>query len=804
MANLLVRTISYVFVVLLLYPSVQANAASVDLKQSVVVPVGDSGRAVEVLIEEVDRRAQVLLPRVEKAPQSAAAIVVGTREAIGRAHPSWAEKLPALVAGAEGFSLAVTGTNEAPVVLVAGNDKLGVLFGVGRLLQLLHLERQTLLLSADVSISTAPHYKLRGHQLGYRPKTNSYDGWDVAQWDQYIRELALFGTNAIELIPPRSDDAADSPHFPLPPLRMMREMSRIIDSYGLQCWVWFPALEKDYTDSATMQRAIGEWEEVFRELPRIDAIFVPGGDPGHTEPAVLMTLLEKQTEVLKTFHSEATMWVSPQGFSAEWMEKFYGLLATEPAWLTGIVFGPQNRADLTELRKRIPARLQLRHYPDITHTMRAQFAVPDWDVAYGLTLQREPINPRPRDQAVIIRKVQPLAEIGFLTYSEGCNDDVNKFVWSALGWDPGMDVLDALRDYSRLFIGPSMAEGFAQGLTRLEENWRGPLLANAGVVTTLAVFREMESRATPRQRANWRFQQALYRAYYDAYIRVRLIDEQAREARALGHLRAASTLSLEAAMDAADQELRIDGTDRAGKELRARVFELAEALFQSIHMQLSVPRYQAISVGRGANLDLIDMPLNNARWLSGRFAAIRQESDSAKRMQMVNEILHWTSPGPGGFYDDLGDPSNQPHLVQGPSFAEDPTMRSGPTTGFSGFRSNVDGRMAWWRVAETLYERPLEMRYENLDPGAQYRVRVIYGGDATRVPVRLEANGTWELHPLQEKNADFSPVEALIPREATAEGTLTLRFNRPSGLGGNGRGVQVAEVWLVREDGDGR
>ena len=33
-------------------------------------------------------------------------------------------------------------------------------------------------------------------------------------WESYIRDLAVFGANAIELIPPRSDDAADSPHFP--------------------------------------------------------------------------------------------------------------------------------------------------------------------------------------------------------------------------------------------------------------------------------------------------------------------------------------------------------------------------------------------------------------------------------------------------------------------------------------------------------------------------------------------------------------------------------------------------------------
>jgi hypothetical protein len=67
----------------------------------------------------------------------------------------------------------------------------------------------------------------------HRPRTNSFDGWTVALWEQYLRDLAVFGCNAVELIPPRADDAADSPHFPLPPLRMMAEVSRLADEYGL-------------------------------------------------------------------------------------------------------------------------------------------------------------------------------------------------------------------------------------------------------------------------------------------------------------------------------------------------------------------------------------------------------------------------------------------------------------------------------------------------------------------------------------------------------------------------------------------
>src|SRR5207244_2059888 len=126
--------------------------------------------------------------------------------------------------------------------------------------------------------------------------------------------------------------------------------------------------------------------------------------------------------------------------------------------------------------------------------------------------EREVINPRPMDEAQVFRVLAPFADAGFLTYSEGCNDDVNKAVWSALGWNPGVDVTQVLREYARYFIGPDMAEGFAQGLLALEQNWRGPLLANGGVDVTLAQWDELERRATPRQKLNWRFQQALYRA----------------------------------------------------------------------------------------------------------------------------------------------------------------------------------------------------------------------------------------------------------------------------------------------------
>jgi hypothetical protein len=208
----------------------------------------------------------------------------------------------------------------------------------------------------------------------------------------------------------------------------------------------------------------------------------------------------------------------------------------------------------------------------------------------------------------------------------------------------------------------------------------------------------------------------------------------------------------------------------------ARVFELAEALFQSIGMQLSVPRYKAIGADRGASLDTLDVPLNNRLWLERRFASA--PTDPAE----IDSILNWTDPGPGGFYDDLGEPGRQPHLARGSI----------------GLEYHPQWPRSWWTYAESLFDEPLQMRYTGLDPAAQYRIRVVYAGDSPGRKIRLAA-GPVEIHPLILKPQPVRPIEFDIPRAATAQGELTLSWYREAGLGGNGRGCQVAEVWLIKK-----
>jgi hypothetical protein len=107
--------------------------------------------------------------------------------------------------------------------------------------------------------------------------------------------------------------------------------------------------------------------------------------------------------------------------------------------------------------------------------------------------------------------------------------------------------------------------------------------------------------------------------------------------------------------------------------------------------------------------------------------------------------------------------------------------------------------VSWWTHAESLNDAPLVMRYPELDPEARYELRVVYAGDTPGPRIRLETGEGIEVHPLIERPVPFRPLTFPVPPRATAAGSLELCWYREPGLGGNGRGCQVAEVWLIRK-----
>jgi hypothetical protein len=708
----------------------------------------------------------------------------------------------------EGYSIQSVTDGNRLWILVSGHDDRGMLYGLGHLLR--HTDWSDGRAKLDTpSACVAPALTVRGHQLGYRAKNNTYDGWTTGQFEQYIRDLAIFGTNTIELLPPLTDDAPASPLFPQPALETMVALSGLIQQYGLRCSVFYPALAEDYSDPLTVSHELDAWETLLRQLPQVDELFVPGGDPGHTAPEMLLAFLDKLAPRLHRYHPNATIWVSTQGFNAQQLATLYRLVSSRPRWLHGIVFGPQTRDPIEELRARIPSSLPIRLYPDIAHTSHSQFPLPRWDPAFALTYGREPINPLSAAQARIFRHFAPPVD-GFVTYSEGVNDDVNKFVWTALGVEPGRDTNAVLTEYARWFtgreLGSRLANRFARGLAALERNWDGPIEENHSIATTLQLFREIEMRAPQATRDNWRVQLASYRAWFDAYEQNRAHEESEREKEALRQLakasRIGSLIAIAASMRAITaSESALHPEPNAGAAMRAHIEELAGALFGSIRIQLSVSRYGASAVGRGATLDTLDAPLNDRAWLQHRFAEIRTLPDESQRLAAIDDILKYERPVAGACYDDLGEPGHEPHLVHGDYLPDDPGLRREPHDGVADTTPDSGWRRSWVTYSGALYDEPLVLSYDDLNPSVHYRIRVTYAGEDYTLPMRLIANDRFEIHPPRNRRSNPEVVEFDIPAAATATGRLKLAWTRPAGVGGSGRGAQVAEVWLLPMNG---
>ena len=83
-------------------------------------------------------------------------------------------------------------------------------------------------------------------------------------------------------------------------------ISRVCQKYGLDYWIWTPA-EVDLTDPAAYQKELQRDEAFYSHCPKLDNVFVPGGDPGSNHPKYLLPFLKKLSEILKKYHPSTGM-----------------------------------------------------------------------------------------------------------------------------------------------------------------------------------------------------------------------------------------------------------------------------------------------------------------------------------------------------------------------------------------------------------------------------------------------------------------------------------------------------------------
>ncbi|MBX7256489.1 MAG: hypothetical protein K1Y02_09025 [Candidatus Hydrogenedentes bacterium] len=753
---------------------VAAPAQNLDLSSATVCVDGNRNAArvaATVLSEEVEKRCGLKWQIVGKRPSHGTVIEVLVESNVSKLS--------------DAYRIETSQEPDSTRVRIVGASKRGALFGVGYLLRKLEWRPGTAYLPHPINVSASPEYAIRGHQLGYRATANSYDAWTPEQYDQYIRELALFGTNAIETIPIQDE----RPTVGSTPRQVMdRAVSASCDKYGLDYWIWTPA-SFDLNDTALRAKALDEHEEAYKGFKRLDAVFFPGGDPGDNPPELVMPFLEDVSKRLIKYHPKAKVWVSLQGFTDAQVDVFYAWMEEhKPTWLGGVVAGPSSPS-ISETRLRLDKRYGIRHYPDITHVIRAQYAVPWIDPAFAFTLGREPVNPRPVFYRTVHNNLAPYTN-GFLTYSDGIHDDVNKVVWSSLGWNTQADLREILTDYARLFFGPDVAETAADGIFALEKNWEGSLANNGGVDATLALWKGIEEKS-PQLSGNWRWQLCLLRAYYDTYVRHRLINESGLEEEANARMLEASTAGSEKAIDAALAALARVDTAPVRPELRQRIVDLCEALWQSIGLQTSVEKYKASGAERGAVLDYVDYPLNNRWWLEDELAKVRALPDETSKVARLRELAMWEHPGTGSFYDDIGNVAQCDHVIRSEAANTllDPDRAAIPDfmwwdSGKRRVRQSWMSKMDW----------PDGLRYMGLDPNADYVFRTT--GVSSCLP---RANGV-RLIPTQDGREVGDIKEFPVPRRAYREGNLTITFDIPFEPGINWRQMsRISEAWLIKK-----
>jgi len=721
--------------------------------------------------------------------------------------------------GAEGYCIFGREGSGRTEIFIAGKDERGLLYGVGRLLRMMRMKAGYVSIPKMPFLSTTPRFPIRGHQLGYRPKTNAYDAWTKDQFAHYIRDLAIFGANAIEILPPRTDDDSSGPLMKTPSEEMMVYLSEVIDSYLMDVWIWYPNMGKDYRDPACLKEEIEERDTLFSKLKRVDHVFIPGGDPGYLDPETLFSWAEQVANVLRRHHPNAKVWLSPQVFRSPewWLNGFLERASKNPPWLGGIVFGPWEILSLPELRRRLPREIPIRRYPDITHSYVCQYPVPNWDIAFALTHGREGINPRPLAEKHIHNLFCEYAH-GSVSYSEGINDDVNKFVWSDQDWDPDTPVEDTLRDYVRLFISPDHDDEIAQAILSLEQNWVGPLASNDTVLRTLRRFQCIEAAMDRQAKSSYRFKLAFIRAYYDAYIQERLIRERSIERDVYASIDACDRVG---SLQAIKQALEIIDAipHRLPRlEYRDRCWELSDELFSLIGAQHSVERHKAIAWNRGAFMDAIDIPLTDAPYLKAKLKEILRFDTESERVKMLHDLLLRADPGPGGFYDSFGEPEALKRIRSAVSWKEDPGYLRSPLISFAtpllyrNERTDQKGLteaeareigpvpLAWVGNVTALYDTPIMMQYEGLDPEGAYRLRVTYNGviyirNFGPVRIMLTANESYRIHDYIDVTRTVKILEFDIPIELTAHRSLVLKWESPEG----DQGPNIAEVWLMKK-----
>ncbi len=675
---------------------------------------------------------------------------------------------------------------ENSVLTISAFGLRGLIFGYSYFLRKTTYECGQITLIKDISGKYVPAMKMRGHQLGYRTTPNTYDAWSYDDYYRYYRDMMFFGSNMCEHMPIEKFKQVKNRLMKYDIEELLVEASRLADELDMDVSIWYP------NNNESVEDAVVRRKRVFEMMPRLNAVFPPGGDPGEFEPREFVDRCIAISKVMKQAHPAAEMWPSAQKPHSmpDWGEGFIEKMEKLPDEIAGVITGPNRAFPLDTLRRRLPAKYPIRFYPDITHNVRCEHPVhfnrDDWHFALASTLSRESINPRPTEFRLLHRLVRRYL-VGSVSYSEGVNDDLNKMVWSDMDFFPDGSLNETLLDYSRVFFYGLPAQKVADGILGLELNWEGDPYENPHIEHTLNIWQDLLDQR-PAMIANWRFVMCLFRAECDALVRRRRsfeleLIEKAKYELSKGKLQTA-------------KEVLSADFDEDYKALHKDIFNLADKLFHQIGLQLDVENYGTDSWERGATLDTIDLPVTDRPWLLNKIQAAL-DMPTKEGLSFINRVVDRNKAVADEYYFSLAEHGfNVLGIPQDGEFYIE----------YQGDRPAVNNGNIPMSMLKLYDHYTFRCKLGGFIPGEDYKLRVTFASKKTSSVSRhyVTVNGST----IYEGPQYGGERDEAFDAELLAPGFETATYTLPAHVFENGcidlvigeptLGVKMSEFWIFK------
>ncbi len=658
----------------------------------------------------------------------------------------------------------------------------GLIFAYSHFLRKCEFKNNKIILTKDISGTYIPKRAIRGHQVGYRTTPNTYDAWDYNQYFDYYLDMMAFTTNTCEHMPYEKGVSKRNCLMKYDEEEFLIEASRLADTVDLDVSIWHPNLDDESIEEATQKR-----RELYKKVPRIDYLFIPGGDPGEYYADEFVERIKRISNALKESHKNALVYPSAQAPHKyhDWGDKLIKELEKEPEEIDGLIMGPNHAFPMHELRAKTPQKYPMRFYPDITHNLRCEYPVhflnDDWHYAFASTLSRESVNPRPVEFHTLHRLFSHYTA-GSVSYSEGVHDDLNKMVWSLLEFDDTYPLNEAVSDYVRYFFYGTDTESLTEAIFGLEKNWEGDPLNNPSINSTFKAFCKLKS-DYPALFENWRFLLLYFRACCDKLVLERMKFENALIEDAKYYLK---NFDIQKA-----KEVLNTGYPEFYNNLRTEISDLGEELFNLIGIQLDVEHYHTDNWERGATLDTIDRPVTDRLWLLNRISYCKNLPENEKSA-FITRLLNRNEVSADEYYYSVAL-----HELVSLGVKQDGEFYMN----FQGDRPNNDGRMpmSMLKVYDHFSFRAKLGGFSDRD----YTLTVIYKDHSTKdTHQKITANGNIvyegesfggernELFDNEMLCEGFFSASYKINKEFFINGTLDLVITEET------KGIEICEFFI--------